>query len=69
MLNQDTGFDDYLPVGEGLFSWRTEDDILAAVAAVEADYPRHRAAALRIAREYFDSDKVLGGMLKDIGLA
>jgi hypothetical protein len=69
VVNQDTGFDAYLPVGEGLFSWRTEADILDAVQAVEADYPRHRAAALRIAREYFDSDKVLSRMLKEIGLA
>ncbi|MEW5773086.1 MAG: hypothetical protein AB1916_06130 [Thermodesulfobacteriota bacterium] len=69
VLTQDTGFDAYLPVGEGLFSWRTEEDILAAAEAVEADYPRHRAAALRIAREHFDSDRVLTGMLKDIGLA
>jgi len=68
VLNQDTGFDACLPVGEGLFSWRTEEDIIAAVADIEADYPRHRAAALRIAREYFDSDKVLSGMLREVGL-
>jgi hypothetical protein len=69
VLNQDTGFDAYLPVGEGLFSWRSEDDILAAVAAAESDYPRHRAAARRIAEEFFDSDKVLSGMLREVGLA
>lgn len=69
VINQDTGFDAYLPVGEGLFSWRNEADILDAVKAMEADYPRHRAAALRIAREFFDSDKVPSRMLKEIGLA
>lgn len=68
VINQDTGFDACLPVGEGLFSWRTEEDILAAVAEVASDYPRHRAAALRIAREHLEAEKVLSGMLREIGL-
>lgn len=68
VINQDTGFDACLPVGEGLFSWRTEEDILAAVAQVASDYPRHRAAALRIAREHLDAETVLAGMLREIGL-
>lgn len=67
VLNQDTGFDAYLPVGEGLFSWRTQDDVLSAVAAIESDYDKHCRAARRIAEEHFDSDKVLAKMLKDAG--
>jgi hypothetical protein len=68
VINQDTGFDNILPTGEGLFSFRTMDDILAAFDAINTDYERHSRAALDIAREYFDASRVLGDLLERIGL-
>jgi len=69
VINQDTGFDNILPTGEGLFSFRTIDDILAAFDAINSDYERHSRAALDIAREYFDASRVLGDLLDRIGLS
>ncbi len=65
---QDTGFSELIPVGEGLFAFTNPAEAEAAIGAVEADYPRHRESARDIAREYFDSDRVLGDMLKRVGL-
>ena len=69
VITEDTGFGRFLPVGEGLFAFTTQDDIFDAIKAIEADPGRHRAAAQRIAREYFDAEKQLGYILKETGLA
>jgi hypothetical protein len=69
VINQDTGFDHILPTGEGLFSFRTMDDILAAFDAIQTDYAKHSRAAFEIAREYFDAGKVLGDLLERLGVS
>ncbi len=61
---QDTGFGAVLPVGEGILSFANMDEAVAAIREVEADYERHRAAAREIAEEYFDSGKVLSGLVQ-----
>jgi glycosyltransferase involved in cell wall biosynthesis len=68
VITQDTGFSHILPTGEGLFVYQSIDDILAAVDSINSDYQRHCQAALEIAHEYFDSKKVLGSLLEQIGL-
>src|SRR5262245_2131338 len=68
VITQDTAFGKILPTGEGLFAFRTMDDILSAFDAINSNYEKHCRAALEIAREYFDSDKVLGNLLERIGL-
>ena len=40
-----------------------------AVKAINSDYTRHSQAAEAIAREWFDSDKVIGSMLERIGVS
>jgi len=60
---QDTGFGAVLPVGEGLLSFATLEQAVAAVQQVEANYARHSKAARDIAEAYFDSDKVLTRMI------
>jgi hypothetical protein len=69
VIAQDTGFGDALPVGEGLFAFRSADDALAALDAVRSDYPRHARAARRLAEESFDSDLVLARFLRQVGAA
>lgn len=69
VLAQDTGFGNHLPTGEGLFAFDTAEDVLAAIDEMNRDYDRHRRAARTIAQEFFDSDKVLTGLLKRIGVA
>ena len=66
---QDTGFSRNLPVGEGLFAFRTIDEAVAAVEAIDRDYGRHARAARALAEEYFDARKVLGTMAAAAGLA
>ena len=65
---QSTGFEDLLPTGKGLFSVRTVEEAAEAIRAIRADYPAHSAAAKALAREYFDSDKILNRVLSEAGL-
>jgi hypothetical protein len=62
---QDTGFGAVLPVGEGILSFRTMEEAVAAIREVEGDYARHAKAARAIAEECFDSDKVLTRLIED----
>jgi hypothetical protein len=64
VVAQETGFSRFLPTGEGLFSFETEDDVLAAAGEIRCDYERQSRAARTIAEEYFDSDKVLTRLLE-----
>jgi hypothetical protein len=68
VITQETGFSKTLPSGRGLFGFRTLDDVLAAVDAIESDYAGHCRAALEIAAEYFAADKVLASLLARAGL-
>ncbi len=60
---QETGFSDWLPLGEGLLAFSNEDEALAALERVNGDYRRHCEAARAIALEFFDSDRVLRDLL------
>jgi hypothetical protein len=51
-----------------LFAFETLDDILAAFDAIESDYAKHSRAALEIAREYFEAERVLGSLMERVGL-
>jgi hypothetical protein len=67
VVNQDTGFGNILPTGDGLFAFSTMEDVLHSVNAIKADYEHHRRAAHAIANEYFNSDVVLRRFLEDVG--
>jgi hypothetical protein len=63
---QDTGFSEHLPTGEGLLAFSTEDEALEAIERINRDYQRHAVAASRLAREYFDSQRVLQAFLQTV---
>ncbi len=67
-ITQETGFSKFLPAGKGLFGFRTMDDILQAVDAVEGDYAGHCQAAREIAQDYFAAEKVVGSLMERAGL-
>ena len=67
VITQDTGFSTVLPTGEGLFAFRTMEDILNAIEAINSDYEKHSRAAQAIAEEYFRAETVLAQLLKDLG--
>jgi hypothetical protein len=68
VVAQSTGFEHYLPTGEGLFAFRTMDDILGAVDAIESDYGKACRAARAIAQEHLEATRVCRKFLGDIGL-
>ena len=68
MVLQATGYEALLPVGEGLFAPRTVAEAAESIREIKADYSRHSRAARSIAREFFDSDKVLHRLLSEAGV-
>lgn len=66
-LVQATGIESHLPVGKGLLTFSTLSEALAGIKAINAEYEVHCLAARRIAEEFFNSEKVLGHMLKVMG--
>ena len=56
---QDTGFDCAIPTGRGVLPFGTVEEALDGIERLAADPAGHAEAALAIAREYFDSDRVL----------
>ncbi len=68
VLVQDTGFTRNYPVGNGLIPFRTLDQAIAGAERIARDYEWHCQAARAFAEAYFDSDKVLGQLLGEIGI-
>lgn len=68
VITQETGFSKFLPSGKGLFGFKTMEDILRAVDAIESDYEGNCRAARDIATEYFAAEKVLGSLMRRAGL-
>jgi len=62
---QDTGFSTVLPVGEGLLTFTTVAEAVAAIKEIEANYARHARAARALAVEYFDAAKVLTRLIDE----
>jgi hypothetical protein len=69
VLAQETGFSRHYPTGEGLLSYSTLEEALAGVEEIGRRPARHARAARALAEAYFDSDKVLGRLLQELGIA
>ena len=61
---QHTGPSAYLPDHEGILRFRTIDEAVRAIEAVDADYDRHAQAARELAVEVFDARKVAKRLLE-----
>ena len=68
VVTQDTGFGRALPTGRGLFAFRSAEDVLAALDAIDSDYAGHCRAARELAAEHFAAEKVLARLLREAGL-
>lgn len=68
VVTMKTGFSRFYPVGEGLFEFTDHAEALDAIAAINADYPRHARAARLLAAEYFGHDRVVSAMMREAGL-
>jgi hypothetical protein len=67
VLHQETGFSDWLPIGEGVFAFSGMEDVLEALRCLDLDYERHARAARSLAEEYFEAPIVIAGMLDNAG--
>jgi hypothetical protein len=68
VITQETGFTSYYGGKEGLLSFSSMEEIVEGVAAIRADYKKHSRAALEIAREIFEAEKVLKSLLDRAGV-
>jgi hypothetical protein len=68
VLVQDTGFSRNYPVGAGLLAFSTPAEAVAGAQEITRYYSEHAEAARIIAEEYFDSNRVLGDLLDEIGI-
>lgn len=68
VITQETGFTAHYGGNEGLFSFSSMEEIVDAVATIRADYKKHSRAALEIAREVFEAEKVLKSLLDRAGI-
>ena len=60
---QDTGWSNIYPTGHGLFAFRTLEEAVAGIEAIDADYAAHSRAARQLAAEMFDARTVLADLL------
>ena len=68
VITQETGFTAHYGGKEGLLTFSTMEEIVDAVTAIRADYKKHSCAALEIAREVFEAEKVLASLLERAGV-
>jgi hypothetical protein len=66
VLAQETGFSEFLPIGEGLLTFSTIEEAVVGIADLRGRYVIHRRAARAIAEEFLDSDKVLTRLLDQV---
>jgi hypothetical protein len=64
VLVQETGLGDWLPIGEGLLTFRDVTEALRGIEAINADYEQHRRAARLLAEEYFATERVLPSLIE-----
>jgi hypothetical protein len=64
VVTQASGFDRWLPTGEGLFSFEDVDQAAGTLNRIASDYETHSRGARNIAEKYFDSSRVLGSLLE-----
>jgi hypothetical protein len=68
VITQETGFTKTYGGKTGLLSFRSLGEIVDAVKAINSDYPKHSRAAYDLAREFFESEKVLKSILDRAGI-
>jgi hypothetical protein len=68
VITQETGFTKIYGGKAGLLSFRSLSGIADAVKTINSDYAKHSKAAYDLAREFFESEKVLESILTHAGI-
>ncbi len=63
VLAQDTGLAPHYPLGEGLIAYSTLEEAVAGADRIAGEPQRHGRAARALAEEFFESGRVLTGLL------
>lgn len=64
VITTDTGLGGHLPIGDGLLTYQTVDDAVAAIDEVMSRPAHHARAARELALEYLDSRRVVPSLLE-----
>jgi hypothetical protein len=67
VVTQDTGWSRHIPSGAGLLAFEDIEEAAEALKSVTADPEPHALAARAVAEEFFDSNRILSNMLKQVG--
>ena len=62
---QDTGFSKHIDVGQGLFAFETSEEAASAIEEIMSKPQYHCDAAVGVADEYFNSDRVLNELIRN----
>jgi len=68
VILQETGFSEFLPCGNGLFSFQNLGEAVDAINEVSNNFNHHSKAAYEIASEYLEAEKVMKKFLNEVGL-
>ncbi len=68
VVQQETGFSEHIPCGEGLHAFSTLEEATAAINSIYADYDKHSKWAREIAHEYLDAKKIVKRLASELGL-
>jgi hypothetical protein len=63
-----SSYENYLPSGEGLLTFRTLEEAVRGIKTINNDYLAHAQAARSLAETIFNSDIVLASLLERTGL-
>lgn len=66
VVTQSTGFDDFLPVGKGVFAFSTLEEAIEEIKKVNKEYKFHCLQARKVVEEFFDARTVLSKLLAPI---
>ena len=64
VVTQETGFSDWLEIGAGVMAFNSPDEARAGIEEINSHYAFHCRAARSIAAEYFDTRKILPGLIE-----
>jgi hypothetical protein len=68
VITQETGFTKNYGGKDGLWSFRTVDEVADGLKRINADYRKHSRAAREVAREVFEAQTVLKSILDRAGI-
>jgi hypothetical protein len=65
ILVQDTGISDWLPTTqEGILTFSNFPEVLDGIESINANYEKHKKAAIELVEEFFNATKVISSMLE-----